>query len=93
MNMVNILKENCDPSKDNNEKLPYNAYLIQYKVGDKEEMRWDLAMGHKQSEIFDYYYDKYKNVKGIEYGSGTIPPNRFGLKPPPKKKGKTVRGK
>ena len=93
MNMVNILKENCDPSKDNNEQLPYNAYLIQYKVGDKEEMRWDLAMGHKQSEIFDHYYDKYKNVKGIEYGSGTIPPNRFGLKPPPKKKGKTVRGK
>ena len=91
--MVNILKENCDPSKDNNEKLPYNAYLIQYKVGDKEEMRWDLAMGQKQSEIFDHYYDKYKNVKGIEYGSGTIPPNRFGLKPPPKKKGKTVRGK
>ena len=56
-------------------------------------MRWDLAMGHKQSEIFDHYYDKYKNVKSIQYGSGTIPPNRFGLKPPPKKKGKTVRGK
>ena len=52
--MVNILKENCDPSKDNNEKLPYNAYLIQYKVGDKEELRWDLTMGHKQSEIFDH---------------------------------------
>ena len=56
MQMVNILKENCDPSKDNNEQLPYNAYLIQYKVGDKEEMRWDLAMGHRQSEIFDHYY-------------------------------------
>ena len=61
MQMVNILKENCDPSKDNNEKLPYNAYLIQYKVGDKEELKWDLVMGQKQSEIFDYYYDKYKN--------------------------------
>ena len=35
----------------------------------------------------------YKNFKSIKYGSGTIPPNRFGLKPPPKKKGKQIRGK
>ena len=52
-----------------------------------------MFAAQKAANIFDLYYDKYKNVKGIEYGSGTIPPNRFGLKPPPKKKGKTVRGK
>ena len=43
---LNILKENCDPKKDNNSALPYNAYLVQYKVGDKEETRWDLAMAY-----------------------------------------------
>ena len=75
MQMVNILKENCDPSKDNNEQLPYNAYLIQYKVGDKEELKWDLVMGHKQSEIFDYYYDKYKNVKALIQSKGIVNPN------------------
>ena len=74
MQMVNILKENCDPSKDNNEKLPYNAYLIQYKVGDKEELKWDLVMGQKQSEIFDYYYDKYKNVKALIQSKGIVNP-------------------
>ena len=42
MTTLNILKENCDPKKDNNSTLPYNAYLVQYKIGDKEELRWDL---------------------------------------------------
>ena len=62
---LNILKENCDPKKDNSSTLPYNAYLVQYKIGDKEELRWDLTMAYKMSEIFDYYYDKYKNVLKI----------------------------
>ena len=46
MATLNILKENCDPKKDNNSKLPYNAYLVQYKIGDKEELRWDLTMAY-----------------------------------------------
>ena len=54
MTTLNILKENCDPKKDNNSTLPYNAYLVQYKIGDKEELRWDLTMEYKMSEIFDH---------------------------------------
>ena len=38
---LNILKENCDPKKENNSALPYNAYLVQYKAGE-DETRWDL---------------------------------------------------
>ena len=34
---LNILKENCDPKKDNNSALPYNAYLVQYKIGDMKK--------------------------------------------------------
>ena len=93
MQMVNILKENCDPSKDNNEQLPYNAYLIQYKVGDKEELKWDLVMGHKQSEIFDHYYDKYKkDFVTMKQAEGQIRPNLWNDRrkeaEPPKKKRK-----
>ena len=90
MSTLNILKENCDPKKDNNSTLPYNAYLVQYKVGDKEETRWDLAMAFKMSEIFDHYYDKYK--KGFQWmkqSEGRIAPNLWKIKteaPPPKKK-------
>ena len=91
MQTLNILKENCDPKKDDNAKLPYNAYLVQYKVGDKDEARWDLAMSYKSVEIFDYYYDKYKNVKEIKWTKGIVSPRTYeGLvqSPAPKKKAK-----
>ena len=71
---LNILKENCDPKKDNNSALPYNAYLVEYKIGDKEETRWDLAMAYKMSEIFDHYYDKYKSVLAIVQSEGRVTP-------------------
>ena len=47
---------------------------MQYKIGDKEETRWDLAMAFKMSEIFDYYYDKYKNVLAIVQSEGRVTP-------------------
>ena len=70
---LNILKENCDPQKDNNTALPYNAYLVQYKVGE-DETKWDLTMAYKMSEIFDHYYDKYKNVLAIVQSDGKVAP-------------------
>ena len=85
---LNILKENCDPNKDNNSALPYNAYLVQYKAGE-EETRWDLAMAYKMSEIFDHYYDKYKNVLAIVQSEGRVTPKLWNdptKKPPTKKK-------
>ena len=91
---LNILKENCDPKKENNTKLPYNAYLVQYnvKVQDKDELRWDLTMAYKMSEIFDHYYDKYKNVKAIVQSDGKVSPkllvnpNELKEKPTPSKR-------
>ena len=84
---LNILKENCDPQKDNNTALPYNAYLVQYKVGE-EETRWDLTMAYKMSEIFDHYYDKYKSVLAIIQSDGRVAPKMWSdpSKPQPKKK-------
>tara|TARA_B100000927_G_scaffold57643_1_gene44502 strand:- start:1825 stop:2100 length:276 start_codon:yes stop_codon:yes gene_type:complete len=90
MELMNILKENCDPKKENNAKLPYNAYLVQYVVG--EESRWDLTMCHKQSDIFDHYYDKYKKVLAIVQSEGKVSPklwrdpNELKEKPTPKKR-------
>ena len=96
---MKVIHENCYPKLAQDKKLPYTAYLVEYVKevetnGKKSDKTcYDITLCQKQVDMFDHYYDKYKNVKGIEYGSGTIPPNRFGLKPPPKKKGKTVRGK
>ena len=84
---LNILKENCDPKKENNSALPYNAYLVQYKAGE-DETRWDLTMAYKMSEIFDHYYDKYKNVLAIIQSDGRVAPKLWidPSKPQPKKK-------
>ena len=84
---LNILKENCDPQKDNNTALPYNAYLVQYKAG-QDETRWDLTMAYKMSEIFDHYYDKYKSVLAIIQSDGRVAPKMWSdpSKPQPKKK-------
>ena len=73
--MISTLAENCNPQEDNNTKLPYTAYLVWYKVD--EETRYDLAMGDKQVDVFDAYYDKYKNVKGIEWTQGIVHPRTY----------------
>ena len=38
------------------------------------------------SNVFDYYYDRYGNVKRIEYGYGAVNPTQWGYKQPEKKK-------
>ena len=86
-----ILLEKTTPEKAKNSSFPTDAYNVTYPVDGED--RLDVCRAQKAANIFDLYYDKYKNVKSIQYGSATISPNRFGLKPPPKKKGKTVRGK
>ena len=84
---LNILKENCDPKKENNSALPYNAYLVQYKAG-KDETRWDLTMAYKMSEIFDHYYDKYKSVIAIVQSEGRVTPKLWNQPKPPSKPNK-----
>jgi len=85
--MICTIIENCNPQEDNNTKLPYTAYLVEYKVD--EEVRYDIAMGDKQVDVFDVYYDKYKtNFIGMKQSEGRIAPNRWNVEPPkqPKKR-------
>ena len=51
--MVRVLHEKCDKKLADNPKLPYNAYLIEYKEG--EEHFFDIAIANKAVDIFDYY--------------------------------------
>ncbi len=86
--MISTLHENCNPQEDNNTKLPYTAYLIWYKVED--QIRYDIAMGDKQVDVFDAYYDKYgkDGFIGMKQSEGRIQPNRWNVAPPPPKKRK-----
>ena len=84
---ITVIHEQCDLEKDNNTKLPYTAYLVQYEVEGKET--YDIAMGSGQVEIFDAYYDKYKKgFKWLKQTQGTTRPNLWNQPAPKRKKRK-----
>ncbi len=87
---ITVIHEKCDPEKDNNTKLPYTAYLVQYEVEGK--VVHDIAMGQKAVDIFDHYYDKYKKgFKWLKQSNGTQKPNLWrstSPQPPQRKKRK-----
>ena len=86
---MKILDENCNPKVAEDPKLPYTAYLIQY--ADKEVVKYDLSIGYSKVELFDHYYDKYKNVMSMIQSNGKVNPKLWrqpkqALKTPPQPK-------
>ena len=83
---INIIHEQCDPDLAKDTSLPYTAYLIEYKNG--ENICYDIAVSSKKVDIFDYYYDKYKNLQALDWTNGTVNPKLYGYKPTEEKKKK-----
>ena len=84
---MKIIKEDCDPSVDNNRDLPNNSFIVTYKVDGKKQ--YDLVLASKQIEIFDAYYDKYKkDFVFMKQSEGRANPKFWG-NPAPKSKKKT----
>ena len=79
-----VILEKTTKDKANDRKLPSDAFNVYYVVDGEE--RLDVTRSGKKVNVFDFYYDKYKNVKQIEYGHGTVNPSQWGYKEPPKKK-------
>ena len=79
-----ILLEKTTWDKSNDKSFPTDAFNITYEVDGK--ICLDVTRSNKQVNIFDFYYDKYGNVKKIDYGHCTISPSQWGYKAPPKKK-------
>ena len=69
---VTVIHEKCDLEKHNTIKLPYTAYVVQYEV--EGNLVHDIAMAQKAVDIFDHYYDKYKNVLAIVQSNGKVAP-------------------
>ena len=80
-----ILVENGSPADVQTKDAPTDASIVTYTVDGKEHQ--DLTRGSRV-KLFDMYYDKFTNVKSIEYGQGTIKPSLWGYsgEAPPKKK-------
>lgn len=55
---ITILHKDCDPGLANDRTLPYTAYLVEYVIDDKT--KWDIVIASKKLDIFDYYWDNYR---------------------------------
>ena len=73
--MIRVLHEKCDKKLADNPKLPYNAYLIEYKEG--EEHFFDIAIGDKAVDIFDHYYDKSSKFVNMVQAKGLVNPRNW----------------
>ena len=76
---------NCDPSAAQDRSLPRDTYLVTY--GDNGEEKYDIVQGLKL-DIFDQYWDKYRDFRGMEWTEGTVNPKMWGYIPKESKKKK-----
>ena len=73
--MIRVLHEKCDKKLADNPKLPYNAYLIEYKEG--EEHFFDIAIGDKAVDLFDHYYDMSSKFVNMVQAKGLVNPRNW----------------
>ena len=84
---MRIIHKDCDPTLAQDRSLPYTAYLIEYLQDGIT--KFDIAYGNKRSEIFDHYWDKYREgLKGFKQTEGRVNPKLWGVQPKETKKGK-----
>jgi len=85
---IRVLHEKCEKDKADDKKLPSDSFLVTYKV--EEEIKYDVTRAGSQLELFDHYYDTYKNVQGIAWTNGIVSPRTYDgvTNPTPPKKRK-----
>lgn len=82
---MRILHQNCDPELANDKSLPYTAYLVTYEIDGA--IAYDITIADKKSEMFDYYWDRYREgLKGWKQSEGRVNPKLWGAKPPKEEK-------
>ena len=81
---LHIIHEDCDPVIAKNKELPRNSYLVTY-ISDNE-IKYDIVQCNGQVQIFDRYYDKYGEVRGIKWTNGTVNPKMWNYQPQNNKK-------
>jgi len=84
---MQILHHNCDPKLADDRSLPYTCYLVWYENGGV--LCYDLVLSGKRVEIFDYYWDNYReDFKGFKQSEGRVNPKLWD-NPKNAKKGKS----
>ena len=72
---MKIIKKECTLEDAKDTTLPYTCYVVSY-VDTDGQTKHDLVIGSKRVEIFDYYWDLYKEkLQYIKQAAGTVKPN------------------
>lgn len=83
--MIHILHQNCDSELANDKSLPYTAYLVKYI--DEESICCDIVISDKKADIFDYYWDLYReNLINLKQTEGRVNPRLWPTHVPQTKK-------
>lgn len=84
---MKIIQKNCDPEDANDRSLPHTCYLVTYKMDGA--ICHDLVITNKRVDIFDYYWDHYReDLISIKQSEGRTNPKLWN---PPKKQEKKKR--
>ena len=88
---MKVIHEKCEKKVADDKKLPKSSYLVTYVA--EEKLSYDIVLADSRVEIFDHYYDKYKEgLQSIGWTLGTMNTRTWtGLKTPPEKKVKRKR--
>ena len=82
---IKILHQNCDPKLADDKTLPYTAYIVKYY--DDEQLNYDIVICNKKTDIFDYYWDRYReDLISFKQTEGRVNPKLCGSQQPAKKK-------
>lgn len=84
MSKLRFFQENCDPELANDRSLPYTSYLVEYISNG--ETCYDIVITSKKTDIFDHYWDKYReDLISFKQTEGRVNPK---LWEDPRSKGK-----
>jgi len=77
---MKILHQDCSPEVANDRSLPYNTYLVTYQ--DDGLKKYDLVLANKKVDIFDYYWDRYReDLITFKQSEGRLNPKLWNIQP------------
>lgn len=72
---MKIFKKECSPEDLLDTSLPYTCYVVSYHDTADGQDKSDLVISGKQVEIFDYYWDLYReNFIDMKQSNGRVNP-------------------
>ena len=77
---MKVLHQDCNPEVANDRSLPYNTYLVTYQ--DDGLKKYDLVLANKKVDIFDYYWDRYReDLITFKQSEGRLNPKLWNIQP------------